>query len=347
MGFRVFALIVAAFAVNGVRAQSFLNFESGHVRPLALSPSKQRLFAVNTPDNRLEIFRVTTGAGGEVTGLEREGETVVGLEPVAVAARSETEVYVVNHLSDSVSCVDASDPPRPFVTATLRCGDEPRDVVVAGPNFDKIFITTAHRGQNNLNDPQLTTPGIGRADVWVFSANDLSAAADIVTLFSDTPRALAVTPNGERVYVAAHHSGSETTVLTGPAVDPDFDSLMGDGFSALGMPAPVVNVEGTPAPETGLILKFDGANWRDSDGRDWSARVRFDLPDKDVFVIDATQDPPVEIDAVPHVGTILFNMAVHPVNGKVFVANTEALNEVRFEPEINGHIAESRVTIID
>ena len=77
-------------------AESFLNFESGHVRPLALSPSKELLFAVNTPDNRLEIFRVATGLGGEVAGLDREGEVVVGLEPVAVAVRSESEVYVVN-----------------------------------------------------------------------------------------------------------------------------------------------------------------------------------------------------------------------------------------------------------
>jgi hypothetical protein len=34
---------------------SFINFESGHVRPLALSPAGDRLFAVNTPDNRLAI----------------------------------------------------------------------------------------------------------------------------------------------------------------------------------------------------------------------------------------------------------------------------------------------------
>ncbi len=33
----------------------------------------------------------------------------VGLEPVAVAARSETEVWVVNHLSDSVSIVDLNE----------------------------------------------------------------------------------------------------------------------------------------------------------------------------------------------------------------------------------------------
>ncbi len=33
-------------------------FETLQVRPLALSPSGKLLFAVNTPDNRLEIFRI-------------------------------------------------------------------------------------------------------------------------------------------------------------------------------------------------------------------------------------------------------------------------------------------------
>src|SRR5215468_6402331 len=37
---------------------SFTVFESGQVRPLALSPDRHHLFAVNTPDNRLEVFRI-------------------------------------------------------------------------------------------------------------------------------------------------------------------------------------------------------------------------------------------------------------------------------------------------
>ena len=69
---------------------AYYNFESGHVRPLALSPSRTLLFATNTPDNRVEIFRVAPA------GLSRVSEIVVGLEPVAVAARSDTEIYVVN-----------------------------------------------------------------------------------------------------------------------------------------------------------------------------------------------------------------------------------------------------------
>src|SRR5262245_8924339 len=44
-----------------VAARPYTLFESGHVRPLALSPDGSTLFAVNTPDNRLEIFKVKKG----------------------------------------------------------------------------------------------------------------------------------------------------------------------------------------------------------------------------------------------------------------------------------------------
>src|SRR5947208_4686268 len=159
------ALLLAAAPPLGA---SFVTFESGQVRPLALSPDGTRLFAVNTPDDRLEIFSVDTG------GLTHTSSVPVGLEPVAVAARSNTEVWVVNHLSDSVSIVDVgTNPPR--VTRTLLVGDEPRDIVFAGPGGNRAFITTAHRGQNSPDDPELTTEGVGRADVWVFDATNLGS----------------------------------------------------------------------------------------------------------------------------------------------------------------------------
>lgn len=100
-------------------------FESGPVRPLALSPDGNRLFVSNTPNASLDIFEVT----GD--GLVAAGSVYVGLDPVAVAARDDHEVWVVNQISDSVSIVDvAAMPPR--VTRTLLVGDEPSDVVFAG-----------------------------------------------------------------------------------------------------------------------------------------------------------------------------------------------------------------------
>src|SRR5690242_16846456 len=181
-------LVLVAAAVPCTAA--FTAFESAHVRPLALSHDGRTLYVVNTPDDRLEIFDV------EPDGLAPIASVPVGLEPVAVAARGNGEVWVVNHLSDSVSIVDTTQQP-PRVVRTLLVGDEPRDIVFAGAGYGRAFITTAHRGQNSLNDPQLKIPGVGRADVWVFDADDLHDSfkgepLKIVTLFADTPRALAV-----------------------------------------------------------------------------------------------------------------------------------------------------------
>ncbi|MBI2933680.1 MAG: hypothetical protein HYY16_18710, partial [Planctomycetes bacterium] len=206
---------------------SYTLFESGPVRPLDLSPSGNTLFACNIPDNRLEIFRVTSH------GLRRRGSVPVGLEPVAVAARSDAEAWVVNHLSDSVSVVHIT--PDGFagrVIRTLLVGDEPRDIVVAGPARNRAFVTTAHRGQNVPYDPQLTMPGIGRADVWVFDTDamdDMPTA--ILNVFTDTPRALAASPDGTRVYAAGFHTGNRTTTVFE-------DVVRANG----GLPAPYVQV---------------------------------------------------------------------------------------------------------
>ena len=184
-------VLAALLLLPGVLcADSFVAFESAQFRPLAISPNKNRLFVVNTPDNRLEIFEIS---GSE---LVRKRAVSVGLEPVAVAARSNDEVWVVNQLSDSVSIVDVSTA-TPRVTRTLLVGDEPRDIVFAGPDNSRAFITTAHRGQNSpyddpMNPGELTTPGIGRADVWVFDVNDTGSGMGgdpltILSLFGDTP----------------------------------------------------------------------------------------------------------------------------------------------------------------
>ena len=54
-------LLLLAFLLSANAAGAFVTFESGPVRPLTLSPNGSKLFATNTPDNRLEIFSVTPG----------------------------------------------------------------------------------------------------------------------------------------------------------------------------------------------------------------------------------------------------------------------------------------------
>ena len=333
----------------GAANEPFVNFESAHVRPLALAPGGDLLLAVNTPDNRLAIYEVTPG------GLVPAGEVVVGLEPVSVAVRAKSgglyEAWVVNHLSDSVSIVEI-DPTAlgaARVVRTLLVGDEPRDVVFAGAARNRAFVTTARRGQNLPASvpPLLTTAGVPRALVWAFDVNDLGSSltgtpVGIVELFGDTPRALAVSEDGATVYAAVFQSGNRTTTVTGARVART--ALTPNGLP----PAPV---GATPdAPVTGLIVRNSGPQWLDEIGRDWSNAVPFSLPDKDVFLIDADATPPAPVGGtsfVTDVGTMLFNMAVRPGRGTVYVTNTEARNDVRFEPVLSGHLAETRISVID
>jgi DNA-binding beta-propeller fold protein YncE len=338
-------------AAQRLQAQgpSFTAFESGQVRPLAMSPDRQLLFAVNTPDNRLEVFRI------QQDRLVHTASIPVGLEPVAVAARTSREVWVVNHLSDSVSIVELSDDARAGrVGRTLLVGDEPRDIVFAGPGRKRAFITAAHRGQNAPFDPQLSTPGVGRADVWVFDANALGgglggAPLAVVSLFTDTPRALAVTPDGSRVYAAGFHTGNQTTAVS--------ELLLPNGFGPDGSPGPATDAAGRPAPEVSTIVQWNGTHWVDPLGRPRDQYVRLSLPDKDVFVLDAMANPPRLVpgagSAFRGVGTIIYSMAINPATGKVYVANTDANNIERFEGpgtftghSLRGRFAQNRITVL-
>jgi len=457
-----------ASAAPAAAAPRYTLFEAGPVRPVAVLAGG--LVAVaNVPDDRVELFR-PRGAGVAHCGSVR-----VGLRPVAVSAVGD-QLWVVNHLSDSVSVVEV-DPLgcTGQVVRTLQVGDEPRDVVSArGKDGQRYaFVTAAHRGQNvrdaagKPRDPELTTPGIGRADVFVYRADLLGPLGaeqpvEILTLFTDAPRALAV-GNG-KVYAAGFLSGNQTSLVRYQLVVdrgrqslarldadgdfqidpqlPDSARVIEGGYPAIkghgrcisaatstrAVPQATGNdfwmdvcVRTDPAApnraleiipqNTGqvsaacsctdsagemqmtppLIVKFYesravcgasfsaalGGCWleppqdeadRPGSGQPlrvqaWNDQVALTLPDRDVFTIDLDQSPPALVPSgdFRHVGTTLFNMAVHPRTGKIFVSNTEARNDVRFEgpgagtaqdarfagTSVRGHIAESRITVLD
>jgi YVTN family beta-propeller protein len=376
LSFFAVSALVAPTAAPSHAQPSFIAFETGPVRPLAAEGNI--LAAVNTPDNQLETFNIVAN------GITRRYSIPVGLEPCAVAIRpGSTEAWVVNHLSDSVSVVDLS---AGAVTRTLLVGDEPRDIVITdpdgpGPLGERVFITTAHRGQHRTHpslsgvpgagDPQLTTPSVPRADVWVFDADNPGSSLGgtplkIVELFGDTPRALAVSPDGTSVYAAIFHSGNMTAVVNEGRVCDGFGSSQcsGDGISSPnglnngrlpgGLPPPSTNFAGDDAPETGLVVQFDEASgqWRDELSRNWSNGIRFFLPDLDVFEIDAASLN--ETSSFAHVGTINFNMAVNPANGNVYVSNTEAQNLTRFEgpgifggSTVQGNLHQAQITVLE
>ena len=306
--------------IDSAPSEGFTNFETEPVRPLALSPDGKLLFALNTADDRLEIF----DAQGEQ--LRPIGETVVGLRPVAIALRG-NQAWVVNHLSDSVNVVDVSDPTRPTVVHTLQAGDEPRGIVVAGPDRNRVFVATAYRGET-------LTPGIGRAQLWIFDAERPEEPPQKLILFGAKPRALAASDDGRRVFAAVFLSGNGTA------------SVSGEDAVRLRR-APQLHFETISygaVPKQGPIVRRIDGQWRDSHGRDWSAAIPFELPDHDVFVIDAEAEQARVIQSISNVGTVLFNIAVQPGAGEIWVSNTEALNHIPHESRLNGRFAENRIT---
>ena len=289
----------------------FVNYESSHVHPLAVSGSQ--LYAVDTADGRLAIF--TIAADGS---LALAGDVPVGLDPVSLAVRPGTnEVWVANHLSDSVSVVDVA---ARKVLATLVVGDEPTDVAFAS---GRAFVTLAGN-QDRVN---------------VYDAATRAQLASIA-LFGDDPRALAVNAAGTEVYAVVLESGNKTTTL--------FHDLVNAGGGPPPPNPPRDPALGT-APEVGLIVKFNTASgrWEDETGKNWSGFVNFTLPDNDVFVISASAPTPSVVRTVSGVGTIIYDVAVNPQSGNLYVPNTDARNLVRFAPNLRGHLVQTRVSIVN
>ena len=269
-------------------AAPFAHFEGRHTHPIALTPDGTRLLALNTPDARLSVFDVSYGANVEPVLI---AEVPVGLEPVSLRARNNDEVWVVNEVSDSVSVVSLS---RGVVIETLRCPDEPADVVFAQ---GKAFVSCA---RNNL--------------LRVFDA-ETRAELSGIALNGLNPRALTTDATGTKVYVAFQLSGNGTTILPASAAPPQ--------------PAPT-NTNLPAPPKTALIVPAN------------DPRISFRVVDRDVAEVSATLRRVQRYFA--DAGTSLFDLALRPGTDELWVANTEALNLTRFEPNLKGHFADNRVT---
>ena len=191
-------------------------------------------------------------------GLEHAGSIPVGLEPVAVAMERH-EAWVVNHVSDSVSIVDIGPSAGPrAVVKTLLVGDEPRDIVFAGPGRKRAFITTAHRGQNIPFEPaadharRRSRRRLGLQLGHLINTL-LGGPLNIITLFTDTPRALAVSPNGQSV-----RGGSQ---------DRQPDDARGHRVSGFPRGAPEHELRRRAAAARRHIVKFNGTDWVNELGR--------------------------------------------------------------------------------
>ncbi|MBL0926756.1 MAG: hypothetical protein IBJ11_03775 [Phycisphaerales bacterium] len=299
----------SASAQNGL---GFVHFETPHVSPLALTPSGATLLACNTPDGRLEVFDVSGPAGLPVYVRS----IPVGFDPVSVRVRSETEAWVVNQISDSISVVDLASG---RVVRTIQTGDEPSDVVFAG-SPQRAFVSVSALNQILVLDP--ANPG---------------AAPVVVPVAGKQPRALAT--DGTRVYAAIFESGNQTTILSAPTVSGLLNPYPGRPNPPPNTPggfSPAIAPGLPPPPPVGLIVKKAGTgNWRDDNNGNWSAAVTWDVLDNDVAILSGLNGGAPTVTYARGLMNLNMALAVNP-NGRVTVVGTDGTNEKRFEPNVNG-----------
>jgi YVTN family beta-propeller protein len=306
-----------------------LNFESPQVHPLALTPDGTRLLAVNSPNGTLSVFQLANGLAPKLIA-----EIPVGLEPVSVAVRGNNEAWVANWLSDSISIVDLA---TGNVVRSIDVGDEPTDILFAGSNREIAFVCVSGGGSLLSNTP---LDRLGRGWVKVFDAATPTLTPQTIEIFGKQPRALARNADGSRVFVSVFESGNQTTIVKESDVT---------AHGGLPPPNPAMVPALPPAPRTGLIVKWNGSQWRDELNRSWNTSIPYTLADVDIAVINSSSAslPSTVSLQVSGVGTHVGNMAFDPAQGRLLVANLEDINEVRFEPNLSGKFQSNRITILN
>lgn len=270
------------------RTTGHLNFESPHARPIAVHPDNSRVYVVNTPAGTLDVISVESAA---ITARVH-----VGVEPVSVGIRPDgKEVWVSNHVSDSVSVVDA-DP----ASATYH------------QVLDTIQIIDARTRSTRFDEPVgIAFANNEKAYVALSSENDI-AVIDVASrevmkklrITAQDPRAIVV--RNDRLYVIPFESNNQTAVSGCLPENLDTDPLC--TFDA---DAHVVNAPDGNAQSLSLNYVLD--------------IVRHPrIPDRDLYVFDVATDRLLQI--VDTLGTLLYGIAVDS-QGTVFVAQAEARND--------------------
>ena len=252
---------------------------SPHSDPIAFHAGQ--VFVVNTPADTLDVIDAATA---RVTA-----RIPTGIDPVSVRVRPDgREIWVSNHLSDSVSVID-NDPESPTylsVAATIQDidlekkstrFDEP--VGIAFANNEKAYVALS------------STNRIAVIDVAS------RKATRYLRIPAQEPRAMEV--RGGRLYVTPFESNNQTQLSGGKPGDLD-----------------------------GKLVTFDArklAGAFDSVGFTVDVVKQPKIPDRDLFIFDTRTDKLVS--TVETLGTSLFGLTVDAA-GNIYVANTDARNHI-------------------
>ena len=255
-------------------------FMSPHARPIAVS--KDQVFVVNTPADTVDVI--------DANSSKIIARVPVGIDPVSLAVRPDgLEVWVSNHISDSVSVID-SDPESDsylHVIATIQRitpntkqtrFDEP--VGIAFANNTKAYIALSSENK------------IAVIDVASRKVNKM------LSITAQDPRAITV--RNDKLYVVPFESNNKTQ-LSGGGQPLDGDLKTFDAYQH--------SIRVNNVLSLGHVV-------------DIIKHPR--VPDRDLYVYDTKTDDLIEV--VDTLGTLLYGLAVDS-RGTVYVAQADARND--------------------
>jgi YVTN family beta-propeller protein len=310
---------------------------SPQTNPMALSADGTRLYVANTTSGTLSVLDVSNPLQPSELA-----EIKVGHDPTSVAVRpglvnGDELVFVANHISDSISVVSRN---KLAVVQTIQAldadgvtqTDEPVGIAFAGPS--RAFVTLDQPNQVLVLDVDAN---------GVASINPTRLA-----ITAQAPRGLAVADG--KLFVVPFESTNQTEFPTCWPGDPrngqgvtenhavrtdegcEFNATLIDGVDPT-----------TRQLQLGPIFDFAAV-----DPNIGGSVIRdTDLPDRDLFVFDA-QTLALE-HVVDTVGTMLAGVAAHGSGGsrRVWVAHTEARNEIDGLRDLDNHLFVNRVAVLD
>ncbi len=339
----LFALALVAFQCQSVEAprsgaQLYL---SPQVAPMALGSDGTRLYVANTTSGTLSVLDTTNALAPT-----RLAELKVGHDPTSVAVlpglvNGDELVFVVNHISDSISVVSRN---KLAVVQTIQELDadgvtrtnEPVSIAFAGPS--RAFVT--------LDEPnQVIVLEIDASGHATISPTRLAITAQ-------APRGLTV--SGGKLFVASFESGNQTEFPTCFPDDPrglvinENDAARTD--EGCEFTAELFRGINPVTRQLALGTVFDFAAVDPNIG---GRVVRdTDIPDRDLFVFDA-QTLALE-QTVDTIGTMLAGIAAHEVptagplpTSRIWVPHTEARNEIDGLGNLDNHLFENRIAVLN
>lgn len=291
---RLLAMLCAMFSSLHAHAErpavGYPTFLSPHASPIVLH--QQKVYVTNTPAATVDILDAST--------QQVVASVPVGIDPVALALHPDgTELWVSNHVSDSVSVIDIDPTSLSYLTVIATVQDiaentgatrfdEP--VGIAFANSEKAYVALS--SENKIAIVDVTSRQVtGR-----------------INLNAQDPRAIRV--RGDRLYVIAFESNNQTQ-LSGCV-------------GALGGELCTFDIFQHSVATNNVLSQFV----------DVDIVKNPQVPDRDLFVYATNTDQLREV--VNGTGTLLYGLAVDSQR-RVFIAQTDARNDANGKAGTAGH----------